>query len=852
MPIKYKLQDFAKDFGLTTKDVITILGEYSTAPKNQQATLREPDLNILFEYLTQAQQDTAEAIGEVLALSLKPSPPKPEPVLPTPEEVAAAKAAKAAASREKAKAKDKEKDKDKEPKDGKEAKEGEVKPKTNAQRKLDRFANPAPAPQSGKKAKQTKEQATHSSTRGQTLQRNVPTAQGGVTIEQSKQDTNSRKRVVDTRGATVNLDKYDERIESLAGDAGGDRQGGKQKIIRKKEEKNQRPLTMAQGAKRRQEQRAQMQKLQLETARKQIMTVSIPDEISVGDLALRMKQSAAEVIKQLIKLGQFLSVSDIVDYDTAAVIALDLGCKVEHEVKLTIEEQLFDEHVDRPEELIRRNPVVVVMGHVDHGKTSLLDNIRKAKVAEGEAGGITQHIGAYQVDVKDQALTFLDTPGHEAFTSMRARGANITDLAILVVAADDGIMPQTIEAINHAKAAEIPIVVAINKIDKAGANPERIKQQLTEYGLVPEEWGGDTIICPISAKYGDGVDALLEMVLLAAEMRELRANPNRAAKGTVIEARLDKSRGAIATLLVQNGTLKPGDVIIAGTAVGRVRTMNGSHGIVLTEAGPSVPVEITGLSEVPGAGEAFASVDNERMARELAEQRKFNSKVSGKQPERKISLDDLFSQIKQGEIKELPIIIKADVHGSAEAVRASLEKLEHPEVRVKVIHCGVGAPAESDVMLAVSSNAIIVGFNVRPDGATLESVQRQGVDLRLYRVIYECIEEIEAAMKGLLAPKFKEVVLGHAEIRQVISVSKVGKVAGCYVLDGVMRRGTSVRVVRDGSIVHDGELASLKRFKDDVREVATGYECGLSIERFNDIKESDIVEAYTMEQIENS
>ncbi|MDR0859364.1 MAG: translation initiation factor IF-2 [Oscillospiraceae bacterium] len=830
MPIKYKLQDFAKDFGLATKDVITILGEYSTAPKNQQATLKEPDLNILFEYLTQAQQDSAEAIGEILALSLKPSPPKPEPALPTPEELAAeAKAAKEAADKEKA---------------------AKAAPKTAAQRKLDRFSTPAPAVQGAKKQKPAKEQTSHSSAaRGQTLQRNVPAAQGGVTIGQGKEDSNSRKRVVDTRGATVNLDKYDERIETLAGEAGGDRQGGKQKILRKKEEKNTRPLTMAQGAKRRQEQRAQMQKLQLETARKQVVTVNIPDTISVGDLASRMKKSAADVIKQLIKLGQFLSVSDVIDYDTAAVIALDLGCKVEHEVTLTIEEQLFDEHIDLPEELKRRNPVVVVMGHVDHGKTSLLDNIRKAKVAEGEAGGITQHIGAYQVNVKDQALTFLDTPGHEAFTSMRARGANITDLAILVVAADDGIMPQTIEAINHAKAAEIPIVVAINKIDKPGANPERIKQQLTEYGLVPEEWGGDTIICPISAKFGDGVDELLEMVLLAAEMRELRANPDRAAKGTVIEARLDKSRGAIATLLVQNGTLRPGDVIIAGTAVGHVRTMTASNGKLLTEAGPSVPVEITGLGEVPGAGEAFASVDNERMARELAEQRKFNARVVGKQPERKISLDDLFTQIKQGEIKELPIIIKADVHGSAEAVRASLEKLEHPEVRVKVIHCGVGAPAESDVMLAVSSNAIIVGFNVRPDSATLESVQRQGVDLRLYRVIYECIEEIEAAMKGLLAPKFKEVVLGHAEIRQVISVSKVGKIAGCYVLDGVIRRGVQVRVTRDGTIVHDGELASLKRFKDDVREVATGYECGLSIERFNDIKESDIVEAYTMEEV---
>ena len=607
---------------------------------------------------------------------------------------------------------------------------------------------------------------------------------------------------------------------------------------------------MAQGAKKRQEQRAQMQKLQLEIAKKAPTKVSIPDTINVGELASRMKKTGAEVVRQLIKLGTMASVSDTIDYDTAALVAMELGCTVEKEVVVTIEERLIDDSEDKAEDLRPRAPVVVVMGHVDHGKTSLLDRIRHANVADGEAGGITQHIGAYQVEINGKPITFLDTPGHEAFTSMRARGAMVTDVAILVVAADDGIMPQTIESISHAKAAGIPIIVAINKMDKPGANPDRIKQQLTEHELVCEDWGGDTIVCEISAKTGMGVDNLLEMVALEAEMRELKANPNRRARGTVIEARLDKGRGPIATVLVQNGTLHSGDVIIAGTAVGRVRTMINDKGQRIDSAGPSVPVEITGMSETPGAGDDFNVVEDERMARELVEQRKEEKKQQSTGSERKVSLDDLFAQIREGELKELAIIVKADVQGSAEAVKTSLEKLSNDEVRVKVIHSAVGAINESDIMLASTSNAIIVGFNVRPDAAARESAVRAKVDMRMYRVIYECIEEIEAAMKGMLAPQYREVLLGHAEVRQTYKVSRIGTIAGCYVQDGKLIRSASVRLVRDGIVIHEGELASLKRFKDDVKEVASGFECGLSIEKFNDIKEGDIIEAYTMEQIQ--
>ncbi len=657
-----------------------------------------------------------------------------------------------------------------------------------------------------------------------------------------------QKRVVDTSGVTINTAKYDERLDNFVPERLANARQGKQKFAKRGQEKKQN--LMAQGAKKRQEQRAQMQKLQLEIAKKAPTKVTIPDLISVGELAARMKKTGSEVVRQLIKMGTMASLSDNIDYDTAALVAMELGCTVEHEVVVTIEERLIDDTEDRPEDLVPRAPVVVVMGHVDHGKTSLLDRIRHANVAEGEAGGITQHIGAYQVMIKGKPITFLDTPGHEAFTSMRARGAMVTDVAILVVAADDGIMPQTVESISHARAAEIPIIVAINKMDKPGANPERIKQQLTEHELVWEEWGGDTVICEISAKTGQGVDDLLEMVALSAELRELKANPNRRAKGTVIEARLDKGRGPIATVLVQNGTLRSGDVIIAGTAVGRVRTMISDKGQRIEEAGPSVPVEITGLSETPDAGDVFNAVEDERMARELVEQRKAEKKKLSTGGERKVSLDDLFAQIKEGELKELAIIVKADVQGSVEAIKASLEKLSNDEVRVRVIHSAVGAINESDIMLASTSNAIIVGFNVRPDAAARDSAQRTKVDMRMYRVIYDCIDEIEAAMKGMLAPKFRELVLGHAEVRQLYKASKVGTIAGCYVQDGKILRNCSIRVVRDGIVVHEGELASLKRFKDDAKEVATGFECGLAIEKFNDIHTGDVIEAYTMEQIE--
>ena len=625
------------------------------------------------------------------------------------------------------------------------------------------------------------------------------------------------------------------------------RGGTKEKIGNKNK---QRQNSQAASAKRRQEERDKMQKLQLEIAKKQQLKVQIPDEISVGELASRMKKTASEVIKQLFKLGVFASVSEVIDYDTAALVAMELGCKVEKEVIVTVEEKLIDDHEDKPEDLVPRAPVVVVMGHVDHGKTSLLDYIRHANVVSGEAGGITQHIGAYTVEINGSPITFLDTPGHEAFTSMRARGAMVTDIAILVVAADDGIMPQTVESINHAKAANIPVVVAINKMDTVGANPERIKQQLTEYDLVSEEWGGDTIICPISAKTGMGIDNLLENLVILAEVQELKANPNRAARGAVIEARLDKGRGPIMTVLVQNGTLKLGDIIIAGTAVGRVRTMINDKGQRVTEAGPSTPVEISGMSEVPSAGDTFNAVADERMARELAEERRVQMASNAMGGTKKVSLEDLFSQIQAGEMKTLNIIVKADVQGSAEAVKTSLEKISNDEVRVKVIHSAVGAINESDVMLAATSGAIIVGFNVRPDNAARDSAARSKVDMRMYRVIYDCINEIEAAMKGMLAPQFKEVVIGHAEVRETYKVSKVGTVCGCYCTDGKIQRGCDVRVLRDNIVIHEGSLASLRRFKDDVKEVASGYECGMQVEKFNDIKPGDIIECFVMEQID--
>jgi translation initiation factor IF-2 len=658
-----------------------------------------------------------------------------------------------------------------------------------------------------------------------------------------------QKKIVDTRKSTaINLDRYDERLEKLAPERAQNIKTGKEKFRNSNQRRSNNNYG---GSKKRQEEQEKLRRLQMEVTKKPPLKVQIPDEIGVGELASRMKKTGAEVVKQLMKLGVMASVSEIIDYDTAALVAMELGCKVEKEVIVTIEERLIDDSEDKEENLVPRSPVIVVMGHVDHGKTSLLDKIRQANVASGEAGGITQHIGAYQVETQGKTITFLDTPGHEAFTSMRARGAMVTDIAILVVAADDGIMPQTVEAINHAKAANIPIIVAANKIDKPGANPDRIMQQLTEYELVPEEWGGDTIFCKISAKTGEGIDNLLDMVVLTAEMKDLKANPNRSARGTVIEARLDKGRGPVATLLVQNGTLHQGDVIIAGTSVGRVRAMTNEKGKKVEKAGPSVPVEIIGMSEVPGAGDDFHAVADERMARELVEQRKQEMKDAANKPlAQKVTLEDLFSQIQQGEIKDLNIIVKADVQGSAEALKASLEKLSNEEVRVRVIHSGVGAISENDVMLASTANAIIVGFNVRPENAARDHAARLKVDMRMYRVIYDCINEMEAAMKGMLTPKFKEVYLGRAEVRLVYKVTGSGTIAGSYVQDGKVSRSAQVRIVRDGVVIHEGVLASLRRFKDDVKEVASGYECGIGIEKYSDIKEGDIIEAFMMEQIE--
>ena len=655
------------------------------------------------------------------------------------------------------------------------------------------------------------------------------------------------RRVVDTSAVQVNSARFDDRVDSLISERAQNFTGGKQRIGGKKQQ-NKRDNKFK-GNKARNEEQEKMRRLQMEVARKAPLTVKIPDEITVGELASRMKKTAGEVIKLLLKNGIMAAINQTIDFDTAEFIATEMGCKVEKEITITIEERIIDDHVDTEEELQPRAPVVVVMGHVDHGKTSTLDAIRKTNVTSGEAGGITQHIGAYTVELNGQPITFLDTPGHAAFTSMRARGARCTDIAILVVAADDGIMPQTVESINHAKAAGVPIIVAVNKMDKPTANPDRVKQQLTEYELIPEEWGGDTIICPISAKTGMGLDNLLEMVLLTAEVQELRANPNRRAKGTVIEARLDKTRGPIATLLVQNGTLNQGDIIIAGTAVGRVRVMTNDKGRTVKTAGPSMPVEITGLADVPSPGDEFNAVTDERMARELVEQRRQAEKDAAANAMSKVTLDNLFAKMQEGEMKELPLIVKADVQGSAEALKASLEKISNEEVRVKVIHTGVGAINESDILLASTAGAIIVGFNVRPDAAAQASGQRANVDMRFYRVIYDAIDEIESAMKGMLAPKYEEAIIGHAEVRVTYKVSAIGTIAGCMVKDGKVTRDAQVRVLRDNIVIHQGEVGSLQRFKDAAKEVTAGYECGMSILKFNDIKEGDVFECFVMQEI---
>ena len=812
---KYRVHEVAKDFGKSTKEITDVLTEYSKTPKNHMQVLEPLELNIVFDYIT--KKYPVENMEEVLT---RQASERKAPTTQVIRKEAPKKAAKA------------------EPKPKTESKKAEEKP-AEKQR-------PQQNPNQKKKRQPAKPHEPHQilHPQGKTEQ---PTST--VTTDENKNQQQSKTKQihrVDTRGGgNVNLARYDERIDALVPEKADRMKQGKQKIKSKADAR--RPFS----SKRRQEEQEKFKRLQRQRqqVKKVQLKVMIPDEINVGELASRLKRTAADVIKELLKLGVMANISQTIDFDTAALVAEEMGAKVEKEVFVSIEEKLFDESEDKEENLEPRSPVIVVMGHVDHGKTSLLDCIRKTDVAYGEAGGITQHIGAYRVKVNGQSVTFLDTPGHAAFTSMRARGAQVTDIAILVVAADDGIMPQTVEAINHAKAANIPIIVAVNKIDKENADPDRVLQQLTEYDLVPEEWGGETIVCKISAKKGEGISNLLEMVLLTAEMQELRANPNHQATGTVIEAKLDRGRGPVASVLVQNGTLHAGDVVIAGKAVGHVRVMTDERGNRLKDAGPSVPVEIIGLGDVPDAGDVFYAVDNERMARELVEQRKEKEKEERNKAMHKVTLENLFDTIQQESVKDLNIIIKADVQGSVEALRASLVKLSNEEVRINVIHGAVGAVNESDVMLAAASNAIIVGFNVRPERAAADSANQQDVEIRLYRVIYDCIEEIEQAMKGMLAPKFKEVVLGHAEIRQTFRVSGVGTIAGAYVQDGKIVRSCEVRIVRDGIVIHEGHLNSLKRFKDDVKEVASGYECGMGIENYNDIKEGDIIESFIMEEV---
>ena len=818
--IKQKIKEVADDFGMPAKSLIEIVGKFYDKPKSSSQNLTEDQLNVIFDYIT--AQNQIGSIAEVFAAAKPKEEPKQEASASAPaaEKPAQPQAAQNAQKPQSA---------------------PQLRPNTN---------RPGQNNNNQRPQQNTRPQAQQNQPRPQCAPAPAQQAAQPQTAQQPKQPQPERKRerrVIDTSAVTVNADRYDDRVDSLVSERVQNYTSGKQKIGNKNKKQQAKKF----GTKNRSEEQEKMRRLQLEIAKKAPLVVKIPDEITVGELASRMKKTAAEVIKCLLKNGVMASVNQTIDYDTAEFVAVELGCKVEREVVVTIEEKLFDDHEDTAEELVSRPPVIVVMGHVDHGKTSLLDYIRHAKVAAGEAGGITQHIGAYTVKVNDPPITFLDTPGHAAFTEMRARGAMCTDIAILVVAADDGIMPQTIEAINHAKAANIPIIVAVNKMDKHGANPDRILTQLTEHGLTPADWGGETEVCKISAKTGDGIDDLLETVLLTAEMLELKANPNRAGKGCVLEARLDKTRGPIATLLVQNGTLHQGDLIIAGTAVGRVRVMTNDKGLSVKDAGPSIPVEITGLTEVPAPGDEFNAVADERMARQLVEQRKQKIKDDANKLNQKVTLESLFSKLQEGEMKELNLIVKADVQGSAEAVKASLEKISNEEVRVKVIHAGVGAINESDILLASTSNAIVVGFNVRPNDQAQAAAKRDKVDIRMYRVIYDAINEISDAMKGMLAPKFREAIIGHAEVRQTYKVSAIGTIAGCYVKDGKITRDASVRVLRDNIVIHEGKLGSLQRFKDSVKEVAAGYECGMSIEKYNDIKEGDIFECFVMEQIKD-
>ncbi|MBO4493033.1 MAG: translation initiation factor IF-2 [Ruminococcus sp.] len=891
MAKKIKLSDAAKDLNIPAQEIIDLFAEKGDNKKKTGSALTEEEMNSILEHYTKerytvnsfndyfnskndSRPEKADEPKEKKPAAKKAAekkvaePGKDEkkaaaPAVEKKEEQKSAPKKKAAPAKKEAKpveeatAKKAETEKKQEASPVREAPKAEVKPaepkaepvKAQEASKAEAPKAEAPKTESPKsiapvqekkndRKKDKKKEQAKAQDRGERTKFNAA-------FSSETAQTSTQRRTVDTRGSYVDLDKYNERYDQMATSnkhKNDNYSSKKQKINQKSAQRTRQQFSKKES------ETEKLKRLELERARKQQLKVLIPDNITVGELATRLKATATDVIKQLMKLGVMASINQEIDFDTAAIVADEMGAKVEKEVIVTIEERLIDDTDDDDTNLQPRCPVVVVMGHVDHGKTSILDRIRNAHVAAGEAGGITQHIGAYQVNINGQDITFLDTPGHEAFTSMRARGANITDIAILVVAADDGIMPQTIESINHAKAAGVSIIVAINKMDKEGANPDRIKEELTKYDLVCEDWGGDVICVPVSAKTGEGIDELLENVLLVAEVKELKANPERLAKGTVIEARLDKGRGPIATLLVQNGTLRQGDVLIAGTAVGRVRVMTNDKGRSVKTAGPSVPVEITGLAEVPSAGDIFNAVEDERLARELVEQRKHEAKQEQFNAYRKVTLDNLFSQIAEGEIKELPIVVKADVQGSVEAVKQSLEKLSNNEVRVRVIHGAVGAVKESDVMLANASNAIIVGFNVRPDPVAADSAARDGVDIRLYRIIYDAIEEISTAMKGMLAPKFRDVEQGRVEVRQVYKISNVGMVAGSYVLSGKVTRGSQVRVVRDGIIIADDKIAGLKRFKDDAKEVAEGYECGISLEKFADVKEGDIFETYIVEE----
>ena len=807
---KYKIHELAKDFGMNSKAIIEILAKLDDEPRKHTTVLDDKQLDYIFETVTQNNQ--VESFDAYFAATAVKAEAKKEEKAPEVKEEAKKEEAPAKKEAPKAQAPAK----------------AEAKPQQKAPEKK-------PQAQNNQKPQQNQQRPQ---------QNNQPKKEKNDGPLQAR--TKGEKRTVDTRSSNVDLEKYNEKYDEMASQGGrrdNDMGAGKQKLKQKSQQYNKK------GGKngKRETEAERLKRIEAERA-KRTLVVKIPDEITVGELAALLRRTAAEVIKEMFKLGTMATVNQTIDFDTAEIVATELGAKVEKEVVVSIEERIIDDHEDSADDLLPRDPVVVVMGHVDHGKTSILDAIRNAGVAATEAGGITQHIGAYRVDLDGQMITFLDTPGHAAFTSMRARGAMATDIAVLVVAADDGIMPQTIEAINHAKAAEVQIIVAINKMDKEGANPDRIMQQLTEYNLVPEEWGGDTICVPVSAKTHMGIDSLLESILLVAEMAELKANPNRAAKGVVIEAKLDKGRGPVATLLVQNGTLKSGDIVVAGQSVGRVRVMSNERGQRIKEAGPSVPVEITGLDTTPNAGDTFDVASDEKLARELVEKKKHDAKQAEWGAMQKVTLDTLFSSLKEGEMKELAIIVKADVQGSVEAVKQNLEKLSNEEVRVRVIHGGVGAINESDVQLASVSNAIIVGFNVRPDTNAQTLAERDSVEMRMYRVIYDCLEEVEAAMKGMLAPKTREVALGRIEVRNVMNLSSVGKIAGSYVLEGKVTRSAQIRVVRDGIVITEDAISSLRRFKDDVKEVQSGFECGIGLEKFNDIKEGDIFECFMIEE----